>query len=246
MADWYFIPITLQYLIGSGLIFVVSFFLIMRNPKSWIYRSFFLYGLFAGLWILMAFLHRNAPTAELSADFITLGALFGYTFPAFLLITFLMLKRQTWKNLLVLIPASIMGVITLLTVPFKIFWTEFGWSYAYATTWYFTIAVFFNLIYILANLIVGINLIRAATTELLRKKYRLLLISYFVFYVVAISITNILLIQYANYPPLGGIISTFAFVAIAWALSLKFEGGPKEKSPSTNSGGERSYGKVSL
>ncbi|MEM3421463.1 MAG: hypothetical protein QW315_04305 [Candidatus Hadarchaeum sp.] len=131
-------------------------------------------------------------------------------------------------------------------MPFKIFWTEFGWSYGYATTWYFAIAVFFNLIYILANLIVGINLIRAATTELLRKKYRLLLISYFVFYVVAVSITNMLLVQYVNYPPLGGIISTLAFIAIAWALSLKFEGETKEKSLPTSSEGERIYGKASL
>ncbi|MGQ9787718.1 MAG: hypothetical protein ACUVQM_00140 [Candidatus Hadarchaeaceae archaeon] len=204
--------------------------LIIRNPKSWVYRSFFLYGLFAGIWILMAFLHRNAPTPELSADFITLGAIFGYTFPAFLLITFLMLKKQTLRNLVALVPAIIMGAITIFTFPFKVFWTDFGWSYGYAYDWYFMTAVFINLAYIVANLVVGINLVRTATIKLLRKKFMLLLISYFVFYVVAISITNILLIYNANYPPLGGIISTLAFLTITWAITLKFEPSSRGKS----------------
>lgn len=239
MASWHFIPITSQYLIGSGLIFLISFLLIIKNPKSWVYRSFFLYGFFAGLWILMAFFHRNAPTAELSTDFITLGAIFGYTFPAFLLITFLMFKKQTLRNLLVLIPAFVMGIITLFAFPFRVFWTEFGWSYGYAYTWYFTAFVILNLAYIAANLVVGINLVRSAATELLRKKFKLLLISYFLFYVVAISITNMLLVYYINYPPFGGIISTLAFLAIAWAISLKFEPGGGEKSLPAPSEGKK-------
>ncbi|MGC8816836.1 MAG: hypothetical protein ACP5PX_03390 [Candidatus Hadarchaeum sp.] len=178
--------------------------------------------------MLMAFFHRNAPNAELSADFITLGAVFGFTFPAFLLITFLMLKKQTWKNLLSLIPALIMGGITLSIFPFKVLWTDFGWTYNYASSWYFAAAVFLNLAYIAANLIVGVNLVRTAPTALLRKKYKLLLISYFVFYVVAIAITNMLLVRYTNYPPFGGIISTLAFLTIAWALSLRIEPGQRE------------------
>jgi hypothetical protein len=241
MAGWYFIPITLQYLVGSGLIFLISFFLILKNSKSWVYRSFFLYGLFAGLWILMAFFHRNAPNAELSADFITVGAVFGLIFPAFLLITFLMLKKQSKLNLLALLPAIFLGAVTLYLMPFKISWTTFGWSYGYSSDWYFATFVVFNLAYVVANLAVGIDLIKTAPTELLRKKYAVLLISYFVFYVVAVSISNMLLVYCIDAPPLGGIFSALAFLAIAWALSLKFNRSASEKSSNATGEGERSH-----
>ncbi len=221
MADWYFIPITIQYLVGSGLIVLFSMFLLSKYPKSWVYRSFFLYGLFVTLWCLMAFFHRNAPTVELSKEFLTFGATFNYLFPAFLLITFLSLKKPSKYNSFVLLPGLILGIATIVATPFEIFWTDFGWSYNYTSSYFFAATTLVNVGYIVANLAVGINLIRTAQTAMLKRKYNLLLISYVLFYVAFLSISNILLLSNADYPPLGGIISILAFLAIAYAITLQ-------------------------
>jgi hypothetical protein len=50
-----------------------------------------------------------------------------------------------------------------------------------------------------------------------------------------------LLIHYIDAPPLGGIFSALAFLAIAWALSLKFDIGKMEKSSNATVEGERSH-----
>jgi len=223
VADWYFIPITMQYLIGSGLTILISMFLISRNPKSWVYRSFFFYGFFVALWCLMAFFHRNAPTMELSKEFLDFGATFGFIFPAFLLITFLNLKKSSKFNSFALVPAIVLGLVAILLRPFEIFWTDFGWSYNYTNSYFFAATTLVNVGYIISNLIVGVNLIRTAQTAVLRRKYNLLLLSYVLFYVVFLSISNMLLISNVDYPPLGGIISILAFLAIARAITLQYK-----------------------
>lgn len=230
MADWYFIPITIQYLVGCGLTLLISMYLISKNPKSWVYRSFFLYGLCASLWCLMIFFHRNAPGISLSVEFLVLGASFNFLFPAFLLITFLTLKKPNKFNAFALVPALVLGAIAITQRPFEIFWTNFGWSYHYTGSYFFTATTLVNVVYILANLAIGINLIRTAQTAMLKRKYNILLLSYVVFYVIFLSISNILLISNSDYPPLGGVISILAFVAIARAITLQYKSSAGETS----------------
>lgn len=189
----------------------------------------------------MAFFHRNAPTSGLSEEFLVAGAIFLCIFPAFLLTTFLMLKKQTKINLLALVPALVLGLITIYFSPFNIYWTNFGWSYNYTSSWFFALTILVNSSYIVANLIVGVNLVRTAQTAVLKKKYTLLLFSYFIFYVIALSISNMLLITNTTYPPLGGIISILAFLAIARAITLQYKPSAGEMPVIVKNEGDRRF-----
>ncbi len=223
MGGWQFIPWTLQYLLGGILAFLISLYVLSKNPKSWAYRFFSFYGSFVSLWGFTAFFHRNAPTAGMSAEFFALDTFFGSAVMAFLLITLLTFRRERLLNLLVLAPAFILGILGAIFKPFDIFWTNFGWNYRYTSPEYLNLVVLMGMGYIVSILIVGWLLLKNSKTTVQRKKYSLILYGYLFLYAIGFSASNTLITCYPNSAPLGGVFAAATFLVVAAALCLPSE-----------------------
>jgi len=223
LADWYFIPWTLQYFVGGGLALLIALYILSKNPKSWVYRYFFLFGLSVSLWEFLAFFHRNAPTADLSVKFFSFDNIFVLLAPSSLLVMLLTLRRERPLNSLVLIPALALGIFGALANPFDIFWTDFGWNYKFMFMWYIAPYTLMWIVYIAAILITGRFLIKNSKMAILRKKYTLLLFGFIVFYAIALTTSNFLLTYYAGVPPLGGIFVVITFLFVAYSINLPTE-----------------------
>ncbi len=222
MADWNFIPWTIQYLIAVAMVMLISFHIVSKNFKSWTYRSFFFFGISVGSWELFAFLHRNAPTAAMSMEFLGLDTFFGVLTPAFLLAMFLTLLRdgERLHNYLILVPSLILGILAILTKPFEVFWTNFGWGYRFTFGWFVTSFALLILIYVFSIVISAGMLIRRSKTTTSRKRYIGVLAGFIAFYTIGMSISNFILSSNPNIPPLGGIFIILTFLAVAYSFIL--------------------------
>jgi hypothetical protein len=222
LTGWYFTPWTLQYFVGGGLALLISLYLLSKNPKSWVYRYFFLFGLSAVMWEFLAFFHRNAPTADLSGEFLGFDLFFGMLSFSFLLVMLLTFRRKKPTYSLVLIPSLVIGIFLILTKPFDIFWTDFGWSYKFLFTWGVILyaAVFMG--YVASIITVGGFLIKESKAAMLRKKFVLILTGFIIFYLIGLVMLNLLLGP-LGFPPFGGILTFLTFLCIAYAISLPTE-----------------------
>jgi hypothetical protein len=228
MDGWQLVPITISYLVGALLAFSITLHVFFKNPKSWVYRCFFLFGLSTSLWLLLAFFHRNAPTENLSLKFLVFDTLFSYMALAFLLITLLMLYKERLLNLLILVPTFVAGAFTILLEPFNIFSSSFGWSYKLTSLG----SISFMLIwfgYIAAIIITGGLLLKKSKTKILKKKYGLITSGFIIFYAIGLTLSNFLLFNNHNFPPLGGLFATSTFLVVAYAINLPPEKIEKEK-----------------
>jgi hypothetical protein len=221
LADWHFIPWTLQYFVGGGLALIISFYLLSKNPKSWVYRCFFLFGFSVSMWEFLAFFHRNAPTADLSAKFLEFDSLFNLLSISFLLTVLLTFQRKKLTYYLVLIPSFALGISLILTGPFDIFWSDSGWGYKFPFTEYITSVLFLAVWigYLVFIIIISGLLIKRSKTAAARKKFVLILTGFIIFYMIGLTVSN-LLMSYAGFPPLGGILTFLTFLCIAYAMSL--------------------------
>jgi len=237
LADWHFIPWTLQYFVGGGLALIISFYLLSKNPKSWVYRYFFLFGLSVSTWEFLSFFHRNAPTADLSLKFFAVSSSFYILSLSFLLLMLLTFRGEKLTYSLVSIPALAIGIFLILTKPFDIFWTDFGWSYKLVFTWSILPYTIAFIGYIVSITIVGWLLIKESKVATLRKKFVLMSSGFIFFYLIGFMISNLLLLP-TGFPPLGGIFPFLTFLCIAYAISL-----PTEKIESLRVGGMKKFSK---
>jgi len=219
LAGGYLIPWTLQYFVGGGLALVISSYLLLKNPKSWVYRYFFLFGFSVSMWEFLAFFHRNAPTADLSVNFFVFDMFFYFLSFSFLLITLLTLRRGKLTYALISIPAFIVAIFLILAKPFDIFWTDFGWNFKFV--WSISLipymATFIG--YIVSIIIVGGLMIKESKVAVLRKKIVLILTGFIIFYLIGLTTVNLFLAP-PNFPPLGGIFTLLTFLFISYAIVL--------------------------
>ena len=176
LAGWYFVPWTLQYFVGGGLALLISMYLLSKNPKSWAYRYFFLFGFSVGVWEFLAFFHRNAPTADLSLKFFLFDMFFVLLSFSFLLIMLLTFQKKKITYSLISIPAIAMGIFLILVEPFEVFLTDFGWSYKFIFTGAVPVSYLVTWVgYAAFIIIAGGWLIKRTKVLMLRKKVMVVL-----------------------------------------------------------------------
>jgi len=221
MSNWHFIPWTIQYLASGSFIIIISVLILLKNHRSLAYRNFFVYGFSTSAWLFMAFFHRNAPTVELSQFFFKIDILFVHISIAFLPLVILNILRERKIYYWLVLPALIIGVYPFLRESFQIFWSNFGWSYRFESSFgkgFYS----FSMLYLLLLCIAFILLIRKIHSKTVRK-YKFVFFSYLFFSASGICITNLFLQRNPQFPPLGGILIFIQFILIAYAVSLKPE-----------------------
>lgn len=219
---WYFIPWTVQYLIGFVLALLISTYIFSRQTKSRAYQFFLTLGFSVSMWALLAFLHRNASTAALSKDLLGSAMFFAALIPGFLLSTILYIEGKKWYYSFVVAPAFIVGISQFALAPFDVVWTSYGWSYMMHNPWMMIYSIF-NGVYLLAILIILAIGMKRSSARALRKKYVLIFLGYGVLYGIGMGITNVFINMDPAFPPMGGILLSAAFLFIAYAITLPAE-----------------------
>ena len=130
MNNWHLIPWTLQYLISGIAVILISAFIFTKNRRSLAYQSFF-YGICTATWVILAFLHRIAPTAEMSRFFFRIDLFFVLVGQIFLPMTILCIRNERKAYLWLGLPAFITGIYSLIKTPYETCWSNFGWSYKF-------------------------------------------------------------------------------------------------------------------
>jgi len=222
LVDWYLFPWTIQYIVGGVLAILVGSYIVSKNPKSWAYRYFFLFGILIGIWELLAFFHRNAPTAAISMIFLKFDVVLAFLSISVFLLFFLTLLKNKPFNLLSIAPALALGAFVVSTGPLEVFWTSFGWSFRFIPQSFLLFAIigggyFFSIV------TVGWLLVKKSKIKILQRKYILMLGGYIFFFLIGIGASNFLLMEIPEIPPLGGILSSFAFLVLAYAVALPAE-----------------------
>ena len=221
MGPWQFAPWALQYVIGGVISLAISLYLVSKGRGTKTYWIFFVFGLSIALWLFSVFLHRIAPTPELSKWFFRFGLFFPAVAHPFLLLLILYLWKERRLWILSVLPAFVVAFIGAIRAPFDIVWASpaLGWSYKFSP--YFGRFYFwFQIGYMAAILLAGAFLIQKARTRILRKKYVIIMSSYIIFYCAGMAVTQSLLQSNPTFPPIAGILSTLEFLFIAYALAL--------------------------
>lgn len=222
MNTWHLIPWSLQYLVSGIFILIISAVIFSRNRGSLAYQNFFAYGFCIATWEIMAFLHRNAPTSELSKLFFRIDLFFVSISLVFLPLTILCIWRESKSYFWLALPAFIIGIYAFLIAPYDIFWSNFGWSYKFTDGFKL---VFHGMTILYLFLFCGafINLTRRISARTLSRKYKFVFFGCLFFYAIGMTITTLFIQRYPNFPPLGGILTLVQFLFIAYAVYLKPE-----------------------
>jgi hypothetical protein len=208
-------------LVAAVLAFSVATYIISKNPKSWAYKLFFLFGVSVGIWEIMMFLHRNAPTRDLSLDFLASGVFFVYLAPGFLLAALFMLHKEKMVNMVVLIPALIAGALVVIFKPFDPVETAgFGWSLKPKLVEGALLLAFTWLWHVIGITVAGWVLSKRSKTEILKRTYTLIVYGFIIFYGIGFPVSNLLLFNNPEFPPLGGIFILSIFLVVAYAIYL--------------------------
>ncbi len=220
--DWHFFPLSLQYIIGGSLAALISIWFLRRNPRTWASKLFLAFGIVVALWNFFTFLHRTAPTSDLSSQFFEYVKLFfGLIIPLYSL-TFINIWKERKISILILIPFFAYLLLIESQVNYQFFLTEYGWSFApVGTELALNSLAAIQFGYILVAIALLGYLIRKTKNFELQRKYYVLLITFIAFQAVGVTVSNALLYQDPNTPPIGGILYFLTFVSIAYALSMK-------------------------
>lgn len=209
--EWHLVPWTLQYIAGGVAVFIISLVVYLTaSKKSWAYRSFLLFGVTTAAWNVFAFLHRNAPSPEVSALYFRLDLLFVGVSWSFLPIMLLFIIRERYSYFWISLPGAVLSVWGLLSGPFEIIESYYGWSFKfeplYGKAFYAT-----SMIYLLTTAIAFAILIRRTKNFRYRIKYIIVTASYFTIYGVSMILITLVLQNNPKFPPFGGIISLLQF-----------------------------------
>jgi hypothetical protein len=216
--DWYFLPHTLQYLVGGTISSIVTIIVFVRNPKNIVSRIFLAFGILTTLWMFSVLAARNAPSEDVSIFLYRIIILcFFLTFPL-LLLTLLSIIRFQKIYILTLIPGVVYGIIASVFRLYTVTWTNHGWSYSLLPV---AVKIGYPIItgYFLGVVLMGLFLMRKSPSQAVSRKYMFIILGCVLFFV-PLTITNNLMWKYPWIFPIGGILLTIEFLAIAYAISL--------------------------
>jgi len=217
---WHYFSYSLQYIIGAILSIVISGYVLYKNPKRLGVISFFAYGLSTSLWMFFIFLHRIAPTADVSTIFFRTAMFFLVLHLPFLLVTILCFSNPKKIYLLCLVPALTVEIFELM-VPIRMHWANWGWSYEFPAT-FMKLYFIYLMSYSITICLVLVFLIIKNKISAVQKKHKIILWS-FALYTVSMLISNIIISSNPSFPPVGGIVTSIFFLAVAYAISLGTE-----------------------
>ncbi len=203
----------------------ISLYVLSRRPRTWALKGLFLFGLAVSLWEFAIYLHRTAPDPDTSALFFTLGTMSTHLSLALYLFTVSSIQGVKKERAIVFIPAAI-SIIAFFFVKHSFYWTGFGWSYTAEAGTPLALLGIGYLIYCIVTPIYLLSLMRRARSSQMKRKYSILFVSFIVFQVIGVSVTNFLIILDPSFPPLGGVLNLLTFLFIGYALLIREESIP--------------------
>ncbi len=212
-----------QYLISGILSIAFSLFIISRRLRTTAIIYFIFYGITVTVWEFGVYLQRTAPDYYTSSIFFIILTLASYISYPLYLITVLSIRRKNNRDFLLFTPIILM-IIALPYAQCNFILTNFGWSYSIiqeGIPFYILTSVFFG--YQVAIILSLLRLSRIARSDVLKKKYSILLTSFVVLQTILISLTNYIINIDIDFPPLGGVLNFLTFLFIGFALVIKEE-----------------------
>ena len=224
MEPWQFAPWALQYVVGGVFSLAVSLYVVSKSRETKTCWIFFAFGLSIAAWLFFIFLHRIAPTPELSKWFFRFGLFFVTIAHPLLLFLILYLRKKRGLWILSVLPAFVVAFVGAIRAPFDIVWASpaLGWSYKFSP-YFGRFYTPFQIGYMIVVVLAAIFLILKTRTRILRKKYAIILFSYLIFYCAGMAVTQSLIQSNPTFPPIAGILLTLEFLFIAYALALPTE-----------------------
>jgi len=222
MNGWHLIPFTIQYLIAGSVALALAFYVLHKNRGTIAAKFFANFAVFLALWQFFMFFHRNAPTMSLSKIFFALGTGFASLMLPALFLTVTFLQDGNKKYLIVMVPNLVFFVFLLLQIPFDVFWTDFGWSYAFRPEMSSYVFLPLTVFYVTLNYIWMIRPIRESKVPIIRKKYKFILFGFTVLFIIGVVVYNTLLLPVIpNAPPIGGVVVSVGLFLITHGILLK-------------------------
>jgi len=201
---------------------LIALQILKGKPKTLSSKNFLLFTISVSLWETFAFLHRTAPSEDLSWIFLQFTIIFFSLNPLLLLVTVLFLWKEDPKFYLLMVPAIPLYILHFTYVKTYIIPTKnYGWSYRFETSYFTTIE---HLIYLLCMFEICFLiafLIKRVKSSIIRRKYIIILIYFIVFYVFGVFGLNLILTENPEMPPPGGINTYLFFLGVSYAFSIR-------------------------
>ncbi|MGM0509581.1 MAG: DUF835 domain-containing protein [Thermoplasmatota archaeon] len=221
MSEWHFISWTLQYLAAIPVIMGIAIYIFIKNKETPASKSFFLSGLMFSIWQISVFIHRNAPSLDISRLFFGLALFATMVGASFLLVCMFYIYDEDKPYYLLILLFLPTASIALVFTPFDIMWSNFGWTYSFDPR-------FTNLYYLSAlGQIVGMSYITVRAWKMypeIKRKLSLILFAWVGINSIGVMGSNLWLSSHPQFPPLSGILNILTFLIIAYAINL-----PREK-----------------
>jgi len=223
MNERYIIPLTIQYLIAGSIALALAFYVLHKNRGTIAAKFFASFSVLIALWQFFMFFHRNAPNMSLSKLFFALGTGFASLMLPALFLTVTFLQNGNKKYLIVIVP-NLVFFVFLLQTPFEVFWTDFGWSYAFSPEIFSYIFLPLTVFYVALNYIWMIRPIRESKVPIIRRKYKFILFGFTILFIIGVVVYNTLLLPIIpNAPPIGGLVVSVGLFLITHGILLKEE-----------------------
>lgn len=216
-----FHPWLLFYPIAAISSLIIAIRILKGKPKTLSSKNFLLFTLSISLWEFSAFLHRIAPTEDLSRLFLQFAIIFYSLNPLLLLMTVLFLWKEDVKFYLLLIPAIPLYVLHFMFVRVKLIPTNYGWSYTLELNVFSLIDYFAYMLCLLEVCFFIAFLIKRVKSSIIRRKYFIILVYFILFYVFGVFGLNIILTENPEMPPPGGISTYLFFLGVSYAFSIR-------------------------
>jgi len=221
IMSWYFIPWTIQYLLGGLIAVLITFFVFKKNPKNLAYQRFLLFGICTFVWMFAVFFARNAPSASISFQiYRIIQVCFMLSLPL-LLLTLISLQKTKRIFILTLVPGLSIGLLISALTLYNVAWGKYGWSYSISPI---ASIIGFPILfgYFIGIIATGCFLMKKSLHHSLAMKYKLIVIGCIIYFV-PLTITNVLMWSQSETPPFGGFLLTIEFLFIAYAITLPIE-----------------------
>ena len=221
IMSWYFIPWTIQYLLGGLIAVLITSLVFKKNPKNLAYQRFLLFGICTFVWMFAVFFARNAPSASISFQIYRLIQFCFMLSLPLLLLTLISLQKTNRIFLLTLVPGLFIGLLISVLALYNVAWGKYGWSYSISPI---ASIIGFPILfgYFIGIIATGSFLMKKSMHHSLAMKYKLIVIGC-ILYFVPLTITNVLMWSQSETPPFGGFLLTIEFLFIAYAISLPLD-----------------------
>jgi len=226
---WIFPSIAIQYVITAGVALLIILLIYKKQPPSPTKNALLLLGIFIAAWQVAAFLHRTAPSAELSKLFLIIDDVFFMAIGPTMLLALLNAYRYRRLNLLVLLFWPLQFLSTLLLSDIKVELSEmYGWTYAFSFHAPFPALMLMGATYaapIFGVIVVSLKMMRSLEgvpiSSALKRKFTYLMLAIIVSQALGVPITNLLLFAQPEMPPFGGFIQLISLIILWQAMHTK-------------------------